>query len=106
MDRNKLIEGVSIFGLGVILYFVAMELPSILQVEGIEVVGFLIRVISYVIFVIGAITIIISIIPEHIGKNKKFKASIEKHRKRKMVKTQMPDEERENYIKLAGNEKI
>jgi len=72
MDRNKLIEGVSIFGLGVILYFVAMELPSILQVEGIEVVGFLIRIISYVIFVIGAITIIISIIPEHIGKNKKL----------------------------------
>jgi len=54
MDRNKLIEGVSIFGLGVIL-----------------LVGFLIRIISYVIFVIGAITIIISIIPENIGKNKK-----------------------------------
>jgi len=71
MNRNQLIEGISVFGIGVILYVIAMELPSVLQGEGIVFLGFMIRLFSYLAFVIGAVMVIISVIPEDIGKDKK-----------------------------------
>ena len=73
MNRNQLIEGISVFGIGVILYVIAMELPSVVQGEGIVFLEFVIRLFSYFAFVIGAIMIIISVIPENIGKDKKWK---------------------------------
>lgn len=71
MNRNQLIEGISVFGIGVILYVIAMELPSVLQGEGIVFLGFMIRLFSYLAFVIGAIMVIISVIPENFGNDKK-----------------------------------
>jgi hypothetical protein len=52
-------------GLGVILFFTALELPSILSYDTMtELLIFFIKVLSYISIVIGFITTIMAIIPD------------------------------------------
>ena len=65
MDRKQLTTGLSEIGLGVILFFTALELPSILPYDtATELLIFSIRVLSYISIVIGIITTILVILPE------------------------------------------
>ena len=64
MDKKQLTNGLSEIGLGVILFVTALELPSILPYEIVELSIFLIKVLSYISIVIGIITTIMAIIPE------------------------------------------
>ena len=64
MDRKQLTNGLSEIGLGVILFFTALELPYILSYEVVELSVFFIKVLSYISIVIGIITTIMVIIPE------------------------------------------
>ncbi len=64
MDRKQLTNGLSEIGLGVILFVTALELPSILSYEIVELLIFFIKVLSFISIVIGIITTIMAIIPE------------------------------------------
>ena len=64
MDKKQLTNGLSEIGLGVILFFTALELPSILSYEIVELLIFFIKVLSFISIVIGIITTIMAIIPE------------------------------------------
>jgi len=65
MDRKQLTAGLSEIGLGVILFFSALELPSILTIDTtMELLIFILKVLSYISIVIGIITTIMAIIPE------------------------------------------
>ena len=64
MDKKQLTNGLSEIGLGVILFVTALEVPSILPYEIVELSIFFIKVLSYISIVIGIITTIMAIIPE------------------------------------------
>jgi len=64
MDKKQLTNGLSEIGLGVILFFTALELPYILSYEIAELSIFFIKVLSYISLVIGIITTIMAIMPE------------------------------------------
>ena len=65
MDRKQLTAGLSEIGLGVILFFSALEIPSILTIDAtVELLIFFIKILSYISIVIGIITTILVIIPE------------------------------------------
>ena len=72
MDRKQLTTGLSEIGLGLILFFTALELPSILPYDTMtELLIFFIKVLSYISIVIGFITTIMAIIPEVKKQDKK-----------------------------------
>jgi len=78
MDRKQLTAGLSEIGLGVILFFSALELPSILTIDTtMELLIFILKVLSYISIVIGIITTIMAIIPE-VKKPKNKEVWIEK----------------------------
>ena len=67
MDKKQLTNGLSEIGLGVILFFTALELPYILSYEIVDLSIFFIifiKVLSYISLVIGIITTIMAIMPE------------------------------------------
>jgi hypothetical protein len=64
MDKKQLTNGLSEIGLGVILFFTALELHYILSYEIAELSIFFVKVLSYISLVIGIITTIMAIMPE------------------------------------------
>jgi uncharacterized membrane protein YbhN (UPF0104 family) len=73
MDRKQLRTGLSEIGIGIILYISAIELYSILIINGTtELIVFFIKVISYILLVIGIITSIMAVVPESKKEQKKL----------------------------------
>lgn len=73
MDRKQLRTGLSEIGIGIILYISAIELYSILVINGTtELIVFFIKVISYILLVIGIITSIMAVVPEINKEQKKL----------------------------------
>ena len=85
MDRKQLRTGLSEIGIGIILYISAIELYSILTINGTtELIVFFIKVISYIFLVIGIITSIMAVVPE--GKKEQKKLVWEKKKEDKKEK--------------------
>jgi hypothetical protein len=84
MERRQLKLGLIEIGVGIIIFISALELRNILLVsEATELFIFLIKVVSYIMILVGFITVIMSLIPEI--KHPKPKIKVESNNEEKKV---------------------
>ena len=63
IDRSQLVNGLILMGMGFIIFLFAREILA-LNPTGFELVSLIIRFVSYIFVVVGAILSIVSIIPK------------------------------------------